>query len=121
MSIEVFLMVLGAALVHAVWNALVKSDEDRLGLIKMMFATQFAVSVCLLPFVAVPARESWPYLCASAVLGTGYMLFLTGLIGSGTSATFILSRVGSRRSSWRLFRSGSWASRSAIPARLRSG
>jgi drug/metabolite transporter (DMT)-like permease len=41
-----------------------------------MFATQFAVSVCLLPFVAVPARESWPYLCASAVLGTGYMLFL---------------------------------------------
>src|SRR5229473_3487923 len=76
MSPEVFLMVLGAALVHATWNALVKSDGDRLGLIKVMFSTQFAVSVCLLPFVGVPARESWPYLCASAVLGTGYMLFL---------------------------------------------
>jgi uncharacterized membrane protein len=76
MSTEVFLMVLGAALVHAAWNALVKSDEDRLGLIKVMFSTQFAVSICLLPFVAVPARESWPYLCASAVLGAGYMVFV---------------------------------------------
>jgi hypothetical protein len=39
MSIEIFLMILGAALVHATWNALVKSDGDRLGLIKMMFRT----------------------------------------------------------------------------------
>src|SRR5262249_32113161 len=28
------------------------------------------------PFVLPPARESWPYLCASAVLGAGYMVFL---------------------------------------------
>jgi drug/metabolite transporter (DMT)-like permease len=76
MSIEIFLMTVGAALIHATWNALVKSDGDRLSLIKVMFSTQVAVSVCLLPFVAVPARESWPYLCASAVLGTGYMVFL---------------------------------------------
>ena len=34
--IEVFLMVLGAALVHAIWNALVKTDGDRLSLIKLM-------------------------------------------------------------------------------------
>jgi hypothetical protein len=68
MSIEVFLMILGAALVHAVWNALVKSHGDRLGLVKVMFVTQFAASVCLLPFVAVPARENWPFLCASALL-----------------------------------------------------
>jgi hypothetical protein len=44
MSIEVFLMILGAALVHAVWNALVKSHGDRLGLVKVMFVTQFAAS-----------------------------------------------------------------------------
>jgi drug/metabolite transporter (DMT)-like permease len=76
MPTTVFLMILGAALAHASWNALIKADEDRLALIKMMFSTQLACSVCLIPFVAVPARESWPYLCASAVLGTGYMLFL---------------------------------------------
>lgn len=76
MSSMVFLMVLGAALVHAAWNALVKADPDRLRLIKVMFATQFGFSLCLVPFVSVPARESWPYLCASAMLGAGYMLFL---------------------------------------------
>src|SRR5215472_7749064 len=76
MSIGVFLMVLCAAVVHATWNALVKSDEDRLGLIRIMFLTQFAFSLSLVPFVALPARESWPYLCASAVLGGGYMVFL---------------------------------------------
>ena len=43
MSVEIFLMILGAALVHATWNALVKSDGDRLGLIKMMFRTQFGL------------------------------------------------------------------------------
>ena len=68
MSIEIFLMILGAALVHATWNALVKSDGDRLGLIKMMFRTQFGLSVCLIPFVALPAPESWPYLVTSAAL-----------------------------------------------------
>ena len=76
MPIDMFLMVLGAALVHATWNALVKTDRDRLALIRVMSVTQLVVSVCLLPFVAVPAPESWPYLAASMVLCTGYMLFL---------------------------------------------
>src|SRR5215469_10556907 len=55
MSIAVFLMVLCAAVVHATWNALVKSDEDRLGLIRVMFLTQFVFSLSLVPFVAPPA------------------------------------------------------------------
>jgi len=69
-------MILGAALVHASWNALVKADGDRDALIKVMLLSQFACSACLIPFVPFPARESWPFLCVSAVLGTGYMLFL---------------------------------------------
>ena len=67
MPLEVFLMILAAALMHATWNAVVKSDGDRLALIKVLVTTQLAVSVCLTPFVAVPAAESWPYLVASAV------------------------------------------------------
>jgi drug/metabolite transporter (DMT)-like permease len=74
--IDVFLMVLGAALVHATWNALVKTDSDRLALIRVLSLTQFVLSLCLVPFVAVPAAASWPYLAASTVLSTGYMLFL---------------------------------------------
>src|SRR6187402_3315504 len=76
MPIDVFLLVLGAALVHASWNALVKVDGDRLALIKTMSGTQIVLSLCLIPFVAIPAVESWPYLCASAALNTGYMVLL---------------------------------------------
>ena len=76
MPIDVFLMVLVAALVHATWNALVKTDSDRLALIRVLSFTQFALSLCLVPFVPAPAPESWPYLAASTVLSTGYMLFL---------------------------------------------
>jgi drug/metabolite transporter (DMT)-like permease len=76
MSNRVFFMILGAALLHASWNALVKADGERIALIKVMFSTQFACSACLIPFVAFPALESWPYLCASAISGTGYMVFL---------------------------------------------
>src|SRR5258708_21907539 len=76
MSVDVFVMVLGAAFVHAIWNALIKIDDDRLSLIKVMSATQLVLSLCLLPFVEAPAAESWPYLLASPILNTGYMLLL---------------------------------------------
>src|SRR3954447_7415461 len=83
MPIEVFLMVLAAALVHAVWNALVKTDADRLSLIKLMSTTQVVVSVLLIPFFSVPSADSWPYLVASSALNTGYMLMLNRAYGAG--------------------------------------
>lgn len=76
MPIDVFLIILCAALVHAGWNALVKADEDRLALWRVLLTTQFALSVLLLPFVSVPAAAAWPYLIASAVVNIGYVLFL---------------------------------------------
>src|SRR5438067_10299326 len=97
MSSTVFLMLLGAALVHASWNALVKAEGDRTALIKVMFLTQLACSVCLIPFVPFPDRESWPYLCVSAILGMGYILFLNWATGSAISATSILSHAGPHR------------------------
>ena len=69
-------MVVVAALVHATWNALVKADADRLALTQVMSATQLALSLALVAFVALPQPQSWPYLAASAVLSTAYMLFL---------------------------------------------
>jgi drug/metabolite transporter (DMT)-like permease len=83
MSADVFVMVLGAALVHATWNALIKIDGDRLALIKVMSSTQLVVSLCLLPFVEMPAAESLPYLLASPILNTGYMLFLNRAYQAG--------------------------------------
>jgi drug/metabolite transporter (DMT)-like permease len=83
MPLEVFLMVLGAALVHASWNALVKADGNRLYLIKLMSSTQVGVSLCLMPFVSAPATDCWPFLLASSVLNTGYMLMLNWAYQSG--------------------------------------
>jgi drug/metabolite transporter (DMT)-like permease len=76
MAIQIVLMVLGAAIVHATWNALVKADGDRLALIKVMSETQMCVSICLIPFVSIPTSACWHFLLASSALNTGYMLML---------------------------------------------
>jgi drug/metabolite transporter (DMT)-like permease len=77
MPIEIFLLILCAALVHAAWNALVKAEQDRLTLWRVILTTQFVLSVLLLPFVPVPAPAAWPYLVGSALTNVGYVLFLT--------------------------------------------
>ncbi|AOJ07181.1 DMT family transporter [Burkholderia mayonis] len=76
MTPSVIALVLFAAILHATWNALLRSGADRLWSITMMsFATTAAAAVCaaLLP---LPARASWPYLTGSAVLQVGYSVFL---------------------------------------------
>jgi drug/metabolite transporter (DMT)-like permease len=77
MPIDVFLVILLAAIVHAGWNALVKADEDRLTLWRIILTTQFFVSLPLLPFVPIPAPAAWPYLAASSVVNVGYVLLLS--------------------------------------------
>ena len=84
MPIEIFLLILCAALVHAAWNALVKADQDRLTLWRVILTTQFVLSLFLLPFVPVPAPAAWPYLVASALVNIGYVLFLTQAYRSAT-------------------------------------
>ena len=76
MTTGVFAMVLGAALLHAAWNALVKVNADRLVMIAIMMMSQVAVAVLVVPFVAFPTPESWPYIAASAALNTVYFVFL---------------------------------------------
>ncbi len=69
-------MVLGAALLHAAWNALVKVNADRLAMMATMMASQAVVAVMVVPFVAFPTPEAWPYIWASAGLHTAYYAFL---------------------------------------------
>eukprot|EP00752_Nemacystus_decipiens_P000647 g647.t1 len=78
MSTGVFAMVLGAAVLHAAWNALVKVNADRLVMIALMMVSQVAVALLVVPFVAFPTPESWPYIWASTALNTAYCLFLIG-------------------------------------------
>ena len=76
MSTTVFIAVIGAALLHACWNALVKGGADKLlGVSAVMIGhIPFAV-VCLL-FVPAPAPQSWTFLFAGVALHVGYQFFL---------------------------------------------
>ncbi len=76
MTTGVFAMVLGAAVLHAAWNALVKANADRLVMIAIMMLSQVVVALVVVPFVAFPTQESWPYIWASTVLNTAYCIFL---------------------------------------------
>ena len=76
MSALVIALVLGAALMHASWNAILHSDADRLWSMMLMCLISAASA---LPFALVlphPAMASWPYIAASASVQIIYCLFL---------------------------------------------
>ncbi len=76
MSTSVFAIVLLAALLHAVWNALVKGGADKITAMTAVVLGQGAVAAVCLLFVASPTSESWPWIWASVVLHIGYQMFL---------------------------------------------
>jgi drug/metabolite transporter (DMT)-like permease len=83
---DVFIAVLLAALMHAGWNALIKTRLDRFLSISLMSFGMGAISLACLPFVAVPQGWTWFWIILSAVLHTGYKLFLIRAYGAGDLA-----------------------------------
>jgi drug/metabolite transporter (DMT)-like permease len=83
MPIEVTLAVLGAALAHATWNAMIKSSRDVL--LDMTLVVFFAglVTAPFLLVVDVPPAAAWPYIVASMVLHLGYYVALVGAYRAG--------------------------------------
>jgi drug/metabolite transporter (DMT)-like permease len=69
-------VVLTAALLHASWNAVLRTGTDRPWTTAMMAAVVAAVCLVALPFVPRPAPASWPYVLLSGLLHVGYFLFL---------------------------------------------
>ena len=76
MSSAVIALVLLAALLHASWNALLKSSDDRLGVLTLMTIGAGIGAIPLVIWGAMPTAASWPYIILSAILHTGYNLFL---------------------------------------------
>ena len=76
-SWPVLSLVLLGALLHAGWNALVKSSADKTldtALIHVL-CSLIAIPVCL--SVGFPAAEAWPYIVASLVIHVGYYFALS--------------------------------------------
>ncbi len=76
MDLIVFLAVLAGAAMHAGWNALVKTGLDRTTSIFLLALIQGLISLALLPFFALPSALSWPWIAVSALLHSGYKIFL---------------------------------------------
>lgn len=76
MSVSILLIILLAAVLHAVWNALLKSQIDRtLGLcVQLIAATVF--SLVVLCFIGLPKWTIWMFIIPSTLLHLFYHLLL---------------------------------------------
>lgn len=83
MRFEVTAAVLLAAVLHAVWNALLKSLPDQLAGFSMLGLASVAVCLPAVPLVAAPAPASRGFLGLSAMLHVGYELFLMASYRAG--------------------------------------
>lgn len=70
-------MILLAALMHASWNVMVKTDGDKLLNTGLIMSGLGIVSLPLLFFVDLPDRASWPFLLGSLITHMGYYIFLS--------------------------------------------
>ncbi|CNH44486.1 putative inner membrane protein [Yersinia aldovae] len=77
MSTEIFITVLGTALLHACWNALVKIGNDRFVTIVLMAIFSGAFSLTGVIFTGLPSLAALAWLLLSVFFHTGYCLFLS--------------------------------------------
>jgi len=76
MTTDVFLAVLSAAALHAVWNALAKGGLDKTVGMAAIVLGRAAFATPLLFILPAPAPEAWPFIGIGIVLHVGYQLFL---------------------------------------------
>lgn len=76
MSLTVFCVVLGAAILHAAWNALIKSGHDKTLSMGALVLGHLPLALIGLMFVPLPTAASIPYILVGLVLHVGYQLFL---------------------------------------------
>lgn len=76
LSIEVAVLVLLAAALHATWNTFVKVSGDTLVTSAVIMTTGSLSCAMALPFVPLPSAEMWPFLAASVAIHNVYLVLL---------------------------------------------
>jgi uncharacterized membrane protein len=84
LPIEAVIAALAAAVLHAVWNALVKGGGDPLLDLALVWGGSALVSLLAVPFVAVPVAAAWPYLLATLLIHMPYGLLLAAAYRAGS-------------------------------------
>ncbi|MDZ4735582.1 MAG: EamA family transporter [Rhodospirillaceae bacterium] len=76
MSVTVLLLVLAAAIMHATWNAMIKSGRDRVVDLTLVIGGAGFLAMLAIPFVGLPDPAAWPWIGVSVVTHVGYYIFL---------------------------------------------
>lgn len=75
--------VLCAALLHASWNALVKSSADKALDTAVIHLVGSFIGLPLVALAGLPPAEAWPYIGASVLIHIAYYIALTGAYQHG--------------------------------------
>lgn len=78
MTLSVTLAVLFAALLHAMWNAIIKRGSDPLSDMALLTLGASVLAAPGLPFVPALPAEAWPFLLLSNLIHIGYYVTLVG-------------------------------------------
>jgi drug/metabolite transporter (DMT)-like permease len=76
MSATVIALALFAAVLHAGWNAFLRTGADRLWTVTVMSFSSTLIAIPMALFHTLPATGAWPYVALSAGLQVGYSVFL---------------------------------------------
>ncbi len=84
MSLPAVLLVLAAAVVHALWNRSVHAGDDR---VAVMAVSSLGAGVLLSPALALaPPTQVWPFVLASGAVEAVYAVLLAGAYARGSIA-----------------------------------
>ncbi len=81
-----FLAVLAAAVMHAGWNAIIKSGGDPFVTVTHVSLFSGSTALLLLPLVDIPKPAAWIWIAASALFHTVYRFMIIGAYRAGDMA-----------------------------------
>ncbi|MFL1500626.1 EamA family transporter [Pseudomonas sp. O64] len=76
MSLHVFAIIMLGAALHATWNAVVKGGVDKLLTTCLIASVASLIALAAIPFLALPAPESWPFIGTSVILQVLYFVLV---------------------------------------------
>lgn len=77
MTVGVFLAVLGAAFLHALWNALIKTGRDKVAAMVVLSLAEVPIGLAVALTRPLPGPEVWPWVIAAGCTHLAYKTFLT--------------------------------------------
>lgn len=91
----IYFLVVSSAVLHSLWNALIKKQGDTLLNASSVVMGAFLIATISLPFLKFPAPASWPFIVVSAVIQIAYILLLARIYSvTEMSASYPIMRGG---------------------------